>query len=190
MAGAGHDAPVRLVPSAAPRGLPAALVGLVGAGALALAVVAGVPRATSVPQSAGVGTAGLPAGRAAEAAVLLGYRPYVGLPAGWTMTGSRLRHDTSGLPAWSVDYVTDHGTSVGLEQVRGWTPQWQSSLTHGGRRQGDADAAGRRFATYLMTPRAITSWLLREGERTTLVLVKDGGDADARRLAESLQVAP
>ncbi len=92
-----------------------------------------------------------------------GYQPYVGLPAGWTLTGSRLSYDTSGLPAWSLDYVTDHGTSVGLEQVRGWTAQWQSSLTHGGRRRGHVEVAGRRFETYLMAPRAITSWLLREG---------------------------
>jgi len=165
-------------------------VGALAAGAVAVAVVAGVPRSTSVPAAAGPGDAGRPVGYVAEAIAYLGYRPYVGLPSGWTMTGSRLRHDTSGLPAWSVDYVTDHGTSVGLEQVRGWTAQWQSSLTHGGRRQADAEVAGRRFETYLMAPRAITSWLLRDGERTTLVLVKDGGDADARVLAESLQVAP
>jgi Protein of unknown function (DUF4245) len=161
----------------------------VAAIAVAVTVVAAVPRSTSVPRS-------ISAPRSAtvadvdEAAAFLGYRPYVGLPAGWTVTGSRLRYDTSGLPAWSLDYVTDHGTSVGLEQVQGWTASWQGSLTHGGRPGQRAEAAGRRFETYLMAPRAITSWLLREGRHTTLVLVKDGGDADARRLAESLQVAP
>jgi Protein of unknown function (DUF4245) len=163
---------------------------LSAAGVTVAVVVAvlGLPRPSSVPVPLPVpGAADVAAARAA-----LGFVPYTGTPPGWTLTQARLRIDTSGLPAWSLDYLTEAGRAVGLEQVTGWTPQWQRSLTHGGAAQGTVTAAGRRYQVFFMPERRVLSWLLREGNHTTLVLVKDGagrGDGDATRLAEALRPA-
>ncbi len=149
--------------------------------ALVVGIVLLVPRPTSVPRAA----VDLPAA-ASAAADQLGVAPAVGVPSGWTVTSTRVRSDTAGLTAWSVNYLTAQGRYVGLEQVAGWDPRWLTSVSQGGTPQGTTTVDGRQWSVYLKAEKRITSLLLRGSDRSTLVLAQVGGLDDARALAASL----
>ncbi len=141
-----------------------------------------VPRPTSVPRpSVDLASA------AAAARPQVGFEPAAVLPSGWTVTSADVRVDSGNLATWTVNYLTDAGRYVGLMQAPGWNAKWQSSLTHGGTPDGDLVVGGRTWQVLVKPEKEITTLMLRESERTTLVLAKSGGTADARVLAESLR---
>lgn len=157
---------------------------LVMAAAVGLLVLL-VPRPTSVPRP----VVDL-ASAADQAGAALGFTPATPVPQGWTVTSARVRRDTDDLPSWTINYLTEDESYVGLVQADGWTQRWQSSLTHGGEPDGDVDVAGQTWAVFVKPEREITSLLLRQGQTTTLVLAKGGGLADARVLAQALAAGP
>ena len=149
--------------------------------ALVVGLVLLVPRPTSVPRAA----VDLPAA-ASGVADQLGFSPAVGVPAGWTVTSTRIRRDTGDLPSWSVNYLTGKERYVGLEQVSGWDPRWLASVSQGGTAQGTTTIDGRQWNVYVKPDKHLTSILFRGTNRSTLVLAQLGGLEDARTLAASL----
>ena len=149
--------------------------------ALVVGLVLLVPRPTSVPRAA----VDLPAA-ASGVADQLGFAPAVGVPAGWTVTSTRIRTDTGDLPSWSVNYLTDKGRYVGLEQAGGWDPRWLASVSQGGAAQGSTTIDGRQWSVYVKADKHLTSILFRGATRSTLVLAQLGGLDDARALAATL----
>jgi hypothetical protein len=120
----------------------------------------------------------------------VGFAPAVAVPQGWTVTSADVRTDSGGLPTWTVNYLTDTRRYVGLMQAPGWDATWQSSLTQGGVPDGEVTAGGRSWQVLVKQEKEITSLMAREDDRTTLILAKAGGVADARELADRLAVSP
>lgn len=153
--------------------------------ALVILQVLLVPRPTSVPRPS------IDLASAADAArSRIGFTPEVTVPPNWTVTSADVRTDSGDLPTWTVNYLTDDGRYVGLLQAPGWNVRWQSSLTQGGTPDGELTAAGRTWAVLQKPEKEITSLMLREPKRTTLILAKAGGVADARVLADRVKLAP
>jgi len=143
-----------------------------------------VPRPTSVPRpSVDLASA------ASHAREQLGFEPVVVVPPSWTVTSADVRTDRGGLATWTVNYLTDTGRYVGLLQAAGWNARWQGSLTHGGTADGELTAGGRIWTVLQKPEKEITSLMLREANRTTLILAKVGGVADARVLAERVKLS-
>lgn len=144
-----------------------------------------VPRPTSVTRPSVDLTSA-----ADQAERTLGFAPLTPVPPGWTVTGARVRRDTGDLPSWTINYLTPRGGYVGLVQAAGWSARWQSSLTHGGEPLPSVQAGGVVWETYLKQERGLTSLLRREPGRSTLILAKGGGLADATALATLLATQP
>ncbi|MFN8078019.1 MAG: DUF4245 domain-containing protein [Kineosporiaceae bacterium] len=142
-----------------------------------------IPRPTSVPRPA---VDLVPPARGASSE--LGFTVENVVPPGWTVTSADVRRDTGGLSTWTVNYLTDTGRYVGLMQASGWNQRWQSSLTQGGTPSGELSTAGHTWQVLVKPEKEITSLLLREPKRTTLILAKVGGTEDAKVLADRLKL--
>ena len=151
--------------------------------ALVILQVLLVPRPTSVQRPA------IDLGSAARAATAeLGFAVATEVPPGWTVRSADVRRDSGGLATWTVNYLTDTDRYVGLLQAPGWNSRWQSSLTHGGTPTGELVADGVTWQVLDKPEKEVTSLMFREPSRTTLILAKAGGAADARILADRLKL--
>jgi hypothetical protein len=92
---------------------------------------------------------------------------------------------TDDVPTWLLQYRTPAGAYGAVRQARGATAGWESRQVTDGREDGTVRVGGLDWVVRSRPDRGITSWVLRQGDLTTVV-TGTAGDAELRILTESL----
>ena len=101
----------------------------------------------------------------------LSFSPAVpmGLPAGWAARTAKAQRGTDGVPTWLLQYRTPSRTYAAVRQARGATREWEARQVTDGRENGTITVAGRPWVVRDRRDRGIRSWVLHEGDLTTIV---------------------
>jgi hypothetical protein len=160
---------------------------LTGLGIVVLAVGLDllVPRPNSVPEQ-NIDAATV----AREASRELGFLPSVpaGL-SGWTVTTATVRRSWGGMLTWHLGFVTPQGTYAGVDQTDQGSQAWVKGMSASGDEVGFVEIDGRSWEHLYQGERDITTLVLRDSGRITLITAKFGGVGDAEKLIRSLPVA-
>ena len=138
----------------------AVIIGVVGV------IVLLVPRPNEVSQPDVDPTAA-----AATARPGLSFVPAVptGLPAGWAARTAKAQVGTDDVPMWMLQYRTPEGAYGAVRQARDATPDWEDRQVTDGREDGTVRIGSLDWVVRSRPDRGITSWVLRQGNLTTIV---------------------
>ncbi len=163
------------------------LLVIVGMVAVLIAIV---PRVSKVEQPA------VDAASVVANAVRVSGLPFeapVGLPAGWKATSARYERGTDDLLTWQAGWTTPQGGFVGIRQTKAASPKWLTTVTNGGRLQGDVPVSGRTWQRLYDRDHDQTSLVLQPADPATgltTVVAATAGMDEILLFTNALEPAP
>ena len=112
-----------------------------------------------------------PTAAAAAARPGLPFVPAVpaGLPAGWAARTAKAQVGTDDVPMWLLQYRTPGGAYGAVRQAGDATAAWEDRQVTDGREAGTVRIGTHDWVVRSRPDRGITSWVLRQGNLTTIV---------------------